>query len=293
MLLGPPMKGAGTLLGLVALSLVWGTQYLVIREGLQTLPPLTTAALRFAVVAFAAQVALWICPARRAPPPVPWRLAYGLSHAASMGLLYWGQARIDSAIAGVLVALSPLLVALTAHRFVPGERFEGRVLLGTALGFAGAAAIAWRSSAGAGAGLAGVLAVTGAAVAGASTRILAKRLTTAADAAILLRDFGVVVAIALGIGALLLERPAASGFTPIAVAAFLYLGLVASAAATGLYLVLLRRISVARMSYLQFASAAVALLTGVLVGGETLGVVEAAGAALILVGLLSLRKKST
>ena len=75
--------------------------------------------------------------------------------------------------------------------------------------------------------------------------------------------------------------------------AFVYLALVASFGASGLYLVLLRRYTVTAMAYLQFATAAVAAAAGVLCGREHLGSSLAAGIVAVIGGLLMLARGRT
>jgi len=83
----PPARTSLTLphaLLALAVMVVWGTNFVVIRAGLQHLPPLLFAALRFALVVFPAVFFL-----KR--PAVPWRLlaAYGLFiGAGQFGLLF-------------------------------------------------------------------------------------------------------------------------------------------------------------------------------------------------------------
>ena len=112
--------------GLVVLALVWGTQFLIIKSGQATLPPLTTAALRFAIVTAAAQVAVFVTGATAPVETRIRRTSFGVTLAISFGLLYWAQSRIPSALAGVLSATTPLFVALLAHRFVADEKLTLR-----------------------------------------------------------------------------------------------------------------------------------------------------------------------
>ena len=49
----------------------------------------------------------------------------------------WGQQHIDSALAGILMAVMPLVTLVLAHRFVSGERMTLARVGGFVLGFAG------------------------------------------------------------------------------------------------------------------------------------------------------------
>jgi drug/metabolite transporter (DMT)-like permease len=277
--------------GLAALALVWGTQFLVIKRGQADLPPLMTAALRFAVLALAAQAAVLVTHARAPFGARLRRASFGVTQAVSFGLLYWAQSRIPSALAGVLSATNPLLVALLAHRFVIGERLSLARAGALALGFAGVSMIVvgTRTSNGVAETIA-VAAILAGELASATNKVLAKQLVTTVPAPLLLRDMGLIVAALTGLASFCFERNLPIRFTTSSVLAFAYLGLVASFAASSLYLVLLRRYALTAMAYLQFATATVAAAAGVLLGGEHLGAALAVGVAAVIGGLFLLSK---
>jgi drug/metabolite transporter (DMT)-like permease len=277
--------------GLVALTLVWGTQFLVIKAGQVDLPPLMTAALRFAVLTAAAQVAVFLTRSRAPLEARLRRVSFGVTQAIAFALLYWAQGRIPSALAGVLSATTPLFVAMFAHRFVAGERLTRSRAVALILGFLGVSLIIsdTRSANGA-AEVIAILAILIGELASATNKVLAKHLTMTIPAPLLLRDMGLIVTVLIGLASFCFERDLPMKFTPASVLAFAYLGLVASFAASALYLILLRRYTVTAMAYLQFATAAVAAATGVLLGGEHLGTSLAVGIIAVLGGLLLLSK---
>ena len=133
-----------------------------------------------------------------------------------------------------------------------------------------------------------VLAILVGEFASATNKVLAKHLTVSIPIPILLRDMGMIVAVFLGIAAVLFERHLPMEFTSTGVLAFVYLGLVASFAGSGLYLILLRRYAVSALGYLQFATAAVAAVAGTAVGGERIGAPLTAGIVTVLAGIFLL-----
>jgi drug/metabolite transporter (DMT)-like permease len=279
--------------GLATLSFVWGTQFLVIKFGQVSLPPLMTAALRFAVLTVAAQAAVFLSRSQAPTKERIRRISFGITLAISFGLLYWAQSRIPSALAGVLSATTPLFIAVLAHRFVAGERLALPRVVALALGFAGVSIIVLgtQSAVGVAESIA-VLAILFGELASATNKVLAKQLTTLVPIPVLLRDMGLIVTVLIGLASFCFERHLPVEFTLASVFAFAYLGLVASFAASGLYLMLLRRYTVTAMAYLQFATATIAAVAGVLVGGEQLGTYLAAGVIAVLGGLLLLSKTS-
>lgn len=276
---------------LLFLVLVWGTQFLVIKVGLRTVPPLLTVALRFAIVAVASQLVVWGLRIRAPPGALRGRVFFGFAQAVSMGTLYWSQGHLPSALAGILVATEPLLVALIAPRLVPGERVGFQTVVALALGFVGLAFITFGQASGGDAGrleLVAVFVVVLGCVAGALNKVVGKRLAVEVPAPVAMRDMGVAVAVVLGAASLVLERERTVEFTASAVMAFTYLGLVASTAASTVYFLLLRRFPVTALGYLQFVTALVAVATGIALGHEHLGLELMVGSAAILAGLVVL-----
>ncbi len=130
-----PLRHALLALAVVA---VWGTNFVVIRIALQTLPPLLLALLRFAFVLLPA--ALFI---RR--PAVPWRrlAAYGVFiGAGQFGLLYLAIAgRISPGLAS-LVVQTQVFFTIGLAMAADGERLGRLQWLALALAVAGLALIA-------------------------------------------------------------------------------------------------------------------------------------------------------
>lgn len=283
-----------TIGGFAVLGLVWGTQFLVIREGLRTMPALLSVSLRFAVLAIAAAIAARVTGAVASRGSFRARLAFGLMQAISFGLLYVAQKRIDAGIAGLLSSTTPLFVALLAHLFIREERLRPTTALALLLGFGGASLLVlgakrWAAPA---VSLAMTLVLLGE-LAGAANKVLGKGLLVRIPPLVLLRDMGLIVAVATAGGWLLFERDERVELTPRGVLAFAYLGLVASFGGSSLYMRLLRVLPVTTLGYLQFATALVASAAGVVIGHEhpAPGLIPAAAA--ILAGLAVLGWNAT
>ena len=251
-------------------------------------------ALRYAILGLVAQALVSALRIKAPGSDLSARLAFGSMTAVSMGLLYWAEGHLSSAVAAAVIMTEPQFVVLLAHYLVAGERITGRTLAAMACGFTGVLLlIVDRPLQGGSAGMAtlGALAVTLSALVGALNRVQGKGLVARLPPLLMLRDTGWIVAGLAAIGSLLLERHRAMVFRADAIAAFVYLGLVASAGASGLYLVLLRRYRVTSLAYLQFVTALVGIGTGVLLGRERLGGSSAAGAALDDAGLVVLLRR--
>ncbi|ANZ39695.1 hypothetical protein BBK82_30275 [Lentzea guizhouensis] len=125
----------------VLLSAIWGSSFALIKVAVDAgVPPVQVALARCLFGA----VALWlICVAQKAAIP---RDARTWGHAAVVAvllnsvpftLLAFGESTVDSVLAGVLNATTPLTTLAFALLVVPGERVTRTRLAGLLLGFAG------------------------------------------------------------------------------------------------------------------------------------------------------------
>lgn len=128
-------------LALAAVYVIWGSTYLAIAIAIETLPPFWMAGARFVI----AGGLLYGWSLRRgAPHPTPaqWRSAAligGLLLLGGNGGVVWAEQRVSSGIAALLVSMVPLWMVLFRWLQPGGERPNGRVWAGVALGFVGLA----------------------------------------------------------------------------------------------------------------------------------------------------------
>ena len=136
------MKVGHLLLALIVVA-VWGTNFVVIKAALATLPPLLLAALRFALAFVPAALLV-------ARPALPWRLLalYGmLIGAGQFGLLFIAmRADITPGLASLVIQIQVFFtigLAMLLHR----ERLRAVQVVALALAAAGLALIAWHTDA--------------------------------------------------------------------------------------------------------------------------------------------------
>ena len=122
------------------LCLVWGSTWLVIREGLADIPPFTAAAARFLAAAI---LMLALAPRLArveggARPDLRMTLVMGvLNFGVSYAVVYWTETILPSGLVCVLWSTFPMMLALISHVWLPEERLVGRQWLGLAGGFLG------------------------------------------------------------------------------------------------------------------------------------------------------------
>jgi len=127
-------------LALLSLVALWGSSYLMIVAALQVWRPAEIAGLR---IVTAAVVLLLAMLARGESLPTGWRHWGLLASIALIGnclpffLISWGQQHVESGLAGILAASTPLFVLVMAHFMLDDERLSWRQLSAFTVGFAG------------------------------------------------------------------------------------------------------------------------------------------------------------
>ncbi|HEY9446889.1 MAG TPA: DMT family transporter, partial [Burkholderiales bacterium] len=198
----------------------------------------------------------------------------------------WGQQVVDSALAGILMAVMPLATLVLAHLLVPGERMTRGRVIGFVSGFFGIVVLMSGREAGGAAALDAVypLAVLCGALCYAAnsimTRLLVKGEVLVASAATLLVATAVTVPLALYVDRPWILTPSASS-----VAAILWLGIGPTAIATLCYFRLIALAGPTFMSLVNYLSPPVAVLLGVGLLGERPSYSAYAGLLLILAGI--------
>ena len=140
-------RGTSILL-FASLTLIWGTSFILIKQGLKVFAPDEVASLRVTAAAlFLLPIALTqLHEVKRADY---WKLfASGMMGVFIPAFLFSAaQTRMDSSAAGILNALSPIFT-LIIGAFLFNQRFKALSILGIILGFAGAVTLSLTRSGG-------------------------------------------------------------------------------------------------------------------------------------------------
>lgn len=272
------------------LGLVWGATFLVIEIALDGITPFWLAAGR---IGFAAALtgAVWAirggplyAGTARAWPSI---LAIGaLSSAVPFMLLSWGQQHVTSGFAGVSMAAVALMVLPLAHFFVPGERLTLRKGLGFLIGFAGVVVLiggqAFDSS-GAAQEVPGRLACLAAASCYAVGSVLTRRLPPVDPVAL------AAVLLFVGAAVVIPVAWAVEGPPPLpdarTLAALAVLGLLPTAGANFLRILVIRSAGPTFMSLTNYQVPVWSVLLGASILGEPLPPALLVALALILSGV--------
>ena len=272
------------------LCLIWGSTWIVIKEGLADLPPLSSAGARFALAA-AAMCALSPLLARRVGGARPaawlWITLGTLNFAVSYGLVYQAETVLPSGLVSLLWSVFPLLMAASGHWFLPGERLTLRRLAGFALGFLGVLVLFRTDVRASGPGAAGAAALLLCSpLVSAIGQTLVKRHGAGTSSVLMNRNGMLLGAVLLLAAGHWLERGAEIAWTPTAIWCTAYLALVGTVLTFGIYFWLLRYAPSYRLSLIAYVTPAIALSLGSLLGGEPFTGATLAGSALVLLGVV-------
>jgi drug/metabolite transporter (DMT)-like permease len=124
---------------LVVLSVLWGATFFFVAVALQDLPPLTLVLARVALAALMLAPVVRILGVAWPSRLATWR-AYAVlavfNNVLPFSLIFYGQTRIASAVAGVLNATTPLFTLIVARLFA-GEPLSPAKVCGVVIGILG------------------------------------------------------------------------------------------------------------------------------------------------------------
>lgn len=138
-----PHITATSWLMIAILGFTWGGTFMVTEVALSGMTPFWLAASRIGFAAALMSVVWGVRGFRLFAVPAPasaWRatvLIGALSSAVPFSLLAWGQQYVTSGFAGVSMAAVALIILPLAHFLVPGERLSIRKVAGFIIGFFG------------------------------------------------------------------------------------------------------------------------------------------------------------
>lgn len=125
---------------LILLSIFWGGSFFFVEIALRGFQPFSLVFLR---VTIAAIILLGVVYLRGQRLPATFRTwgAYlimgALNNALPFSLIVWGQTRIDSGVASILNATTPIFTVILAHMLTSDEDLTPRKIIGILTGFIG------------------------------------------------------------------------------------------------------------------------------------------------------------
>jgi drug/metabolite transporter (DMT)-like permease len=268
-----------------ALSVIWGVPYLFIKVAVDGgVSPFFLSWARLllgAILLFALAPRQSFEMLRRGPRG--WIIGYAVAEMAlPFPLIAAGERHLDSSVAAIMIATVPLLIALLALRFDHTERPTRTRMLGMLVGLAGVVALVGIDLSGQGEELLSAAAVMLAAIGYAAGPMIIKR-------HLLDYDPRATMAASLTVAATILTPAALITFPDSvppadAITSLVVLGVLCTAAAFVILMVLVSEVGAGRASIITYINPVIAVALGVIVLGESPGAGAIAGLLLILAG---------
>ena len=297
------------ILALLTLSLIWGSSFALVKIAVADIPPLTLAAGRIALGALlllAVQAVAGPPLADLLRPPAIDRIGWGrwrqffilgmLGNGIPFALIGYGETRIGSGLAAILIGTMPLFTLLFAHLFAVEQGLSRRAWGGMALGFAGLVVLIGPAAftdlrASTGLSVAAQIAIVLAGASYAATAVYGRVLSLAMPVSVVAAGSMTASALVMVPLALAIDRPWQLTPGADAVLAVATLGLGATAFASLVYFRLLRSAGPTFASLVNYLIPAFGFALGVIRLGEPASARELAALALILTAVGLVRAK--
>jgi len=279
---------------LLVLGALWGSSYLFIKVAVSEVPPLTLVAARLVLGA----AILWVLlRASGLAMPRSWKLwsIYAvmgfINGALPYSLIFWGEQYISSGLASLLQATMPIFTVILAHFLIQDERLTWIKVLGVLVGFVGVGLLMLSDlRQGLHANLWGELAVVVSSVSYAMAGIVARRHLRGQPPLVSTTGqltMGAVWTLPLS---LVVDRPFHLSPSLAAIGSWLGLTLLGTVVAYLIYYALIERTGATFVSTVTFIIPVNGLLLGALVLGEPLTAALLGSLALILLGVVLVRR---
>lgn len=290
------------------LGSVWGSSFMFIKIGLESLDPFTLVALRVSIGA----LGLWtIIALTQGKLPRDRRTIVNLiivgavNTAIPFVLITWGEKFIASSVAGILNATTPLYTIIIAHFALSDERITWLRFAGLVVGFAGVVLIFSQDllgglaevRAGASVGVAfgnvqGQLAVVVAAICYALATTYTRRHLRHVQPLVVAGGTQVVASTMVAVSAVIFESPFANPISGRSWFAVGWLGLLGSCLAYILFYFIIREWGATRASLVTYILPVVAFVLGALVLDEVITWQVFVGGLLIIAGIAIVNRRA-
>ena len=273
---------------LLALSAIWGSSFMFIKIAVESAPAISVTAARVTIGGLLLLGVAWHAGQALPRGTRTWAmivLAALFGNTLPFTLITWGEERIDSGLAAILMAVMPLVTLVLAHFFTADERITARKTIGVLLGLAGLAILIGPSTlSGLGSDLIRQTAVAAAAVCYAINALITKHLMglprRALAAAIVLAS-----AVMLIPASIVVDRPGTIEPSARSIMAVVVLGVVQTAIATLMMFALIRRQGASFFSQLNFLVPLFGVMYGALLLAERPSANAYVALAVILAGI--------
>ncbi len=275
--------------GYSLVSLIWGSTWLAIKIGLESIPPFFGVAFRFSI-ALAILTTILLLQKQRLPlarNDIVLYIQLGVcSYSIPFALVYWGEQYIPSSLASILFAFYPFVVVIFSHFMLHDEQINIFKILGIISGFIGLFLIFGTDFDLDNANSHGMLAIIGSVILQGISLVLVKRQGKHIPP-VAMNVGGMIVGLPIMFGiAFFVESFSVVRFDAKGILSILYLGTFGTVVTFVIYYWLLKRMQALFLSFISFITPILAVLFGKFLLDETLSPHIFSGAGLVLGGLI-------
>ncbi len=277
------------ILGFILISIIWGSTWLAIKIGLDSIPPFYGIAIRFTIASIILYMILKLrgesIPFDRTSILMYLNLAV-FSFSFPFALVYWGQQYIASGLASILFAVYPFVVAVGSHLFLPSERLNIFKITGIIWGFIGIIIIFWSDIHFGANSTWGMAAVIGSTLMQGASLVILKKVNHVISP-ISLSFGGMTIGIMIMYPmAFIFEEFSSLRFDEKGIGSILYLGTIGTVVTFVVYYWLVKRVEIVYLSLVAFITPILAVILGALILHENLSSHIFIGSCFVLFGIL-------
>lgn len=276
-------------IGFMIISIIWGSTWVAIKIGLDSVPPFFGVALRFTTALLILLIILGI-QKRRIPFNQDLLALYATLGFCSFSipfiLVYWGEQYIPSGLASILFAIYPFVVAFFSHFFLANEKLTLLKVIGIVLGFFGILIIFWSDIHIRETGTLGMAAILCSTLIQGIALVIVKRKGKHIDP-LTMNAGGMIIGVpVMYILAFIAEDIRTVALDARGLGSILYLGSFGTVITFSVYYWLLKRVEAVYLSLTAMVTPILALILGAILLNEVLSPKVFIGAAFVLIGIL-------
>ena len=286
------MKTAGLKIALVyaLLCFIWGSTWLAIRIGLESIPPIFSAGLRFTLASIFIFILMQIrgIKLQTDKTSIIHYLVMGFfSFVVPFALVYWAEQFVPSGMAAVLFAVYPFFVVIFSYFSISKDSIDIYKISGVVLGFVGIVIIFSDSFGGDITDyLLGMISIVISGIMQAEIVVLIKKYGHHLNSLSMNFIPMLIAGFSMLFIGLVLEDLTNFSLKLNAALSIIYLGFFGSVVTFTSYYWLLKKINIVILSLMAFITPIVALILGFFVYDEQLSTRHFIGSSLVLIGLL-------
>lgn len=275
----------------VMLCFIWGSTWLTIRLGLESLTPIFSAGMRFSMASIFIIILMKFRGVRLQWDKISIQLYLIMgffSFVIPFGLVYWAEQFVPSGMAAVLFAVFPFFVAIFSYISISRDSIDKFKITGIILGFLGIVIIFSDSFGGDITDyLLGMIAIVLSGMMQAGIAVIIKKYGHHLNPLSMNFVPMVIAGISMIILGLSIENTSANVYGTDAILSILYLALFGSVVTFTSYYWLIKRINLVILSLIAFITPIVALFLGYIIYDEQLSTRHFVGSSLVLLGVLA------